>query len=505
MNNACLGLAWLGVCAYDPASPAPTYFTLGNAITALAFTLAVQTFLKPIYRLRLRVRYLSLAHLYILIFAGVGMTFIAALVPNFPVLHGGWWGYAIVYELLATVLFAFAYGAVAIAVLRPISVSEKRVEQFTKATAKLLSEATESDHVDLLPDLHRSLPRLIKLAAFIEGYDDASAFYLFTHRHRIWQASYAHSMLRILSDPLFCKSLVLRAPWTVALIVGEIADKKLYAHAAQRFVQELAYQAILADDGIMAREADYQGFGEAPVFSDALFSDPFIVRTYNPLQTYFRSESITPSILRRFNQAALRCNECLIGQRHFQVSQVTSSIKQFYESAGMRAWSLREHGAADIDYVIEFSRSIANAIKLSNKLMASVSEDTYKAMFATKANEYRYDPFEHLIEIVYDALCYISNGFEGSSDRFWSLAIEAMRDSFKLFGIEPDGMTPFQQRLALKLVGKLGDNMNGYYPAICRVLLATVGPYEREALQPNMTAFNILRNAMYRELKRLPD
>jgi hypothetical protein len=58
--------------------------------------------------------------------------------------------------------------------------------------------------------------------------------------------------------------------------------------------------------------------------------------------------------------------------------------------------------------------------------------------------------------------------------------------------------------LTLKFVKKLADNMNGYYPAICRVLLSTVGPYQQNALQPNMTAFNVLRNVMYRELKKLP-
>ena len=46
--------------------------------------------------------------------------------------------------------------------------------------------------------------------------------------------------------------------------------------------------------------------------------------------------------------------------------------------------------------------------------------------------------------------------------------------------------------------------MDGWFPAVCRVLLATVGPYERAGRQPNATAFNIFRNVVYAELKRLP-
>jgi len=65
-------------------------------------------------------------------------------------------------------------------------------------------------------------------------------------------------------------------------------------------------------------------------------------------------------------------------------------------------------------------------------------------------------------------------------------------------------MTPFQQRLALKLIEKLRDNMKGYYPAMCRVLLACVGPYVHQAPQLNRTAFNILKDAVYFELQQFP-
>jgi hypothetical protein len=208
LSTPCLGLSWLGLCQYNPAAPSAIYFSIGEVVGALAFTLAVQQLLKPIYRFRLSVRYLSLTHLYICVFAGVGAVAIAALVPNFPILHSRPWGYAIVWEIAAAVLFVAAYGAVALAIVRPVRVRERRIPDFARGAATMLSAASEIDHVDLLEDLRRSLPALIKSAEFGEGLRSASAFFDFIYRAKIERSSYAHTLLRIIADPLFCGTLV---------------------------------------------------------------------------------------------------------------------------------------------------------------------------------------------------------------------------------------------------------------------------------------------------------
>ncbi|WP_131197019.1 hypothetical protein [Lichenihabitans psoromatis] len=46
--------------------------------------------------------------------------------------------------------------------------------------------------------------------------------------------------------------------------------------------------------------------------------------------------------------------------------------------------------------------------------------------------------------------------------------------------------------------------MTGYYPAISRVLLACIGPYDHKLEIRDRTAFVILKDAMYAELKKLP-
>jgi hypothetical protein len=452
------------------------------------------------------VRYLSLTHLYIFIFAGVAAAVIAALVPNFPILHSGPWGYAIVWELGASALFAVAYGAVALAIVRPVRVRGRRMEDFARGAATMLSAASEADHVDLLQDLHRSLPVLIKAAAFVGRLRETSAFFDFIHRDEIKQASYAHTLLRIIADPLFCETLVKRAPWQVVTMLREISEKRLYAQGAEQFIRELAHQAILRDDGMMAREVGYHGFGTAPLLSDSLFSDPFILR-YDPLDSFHvaSGDVVTAATLKRFNSAAERSYLTLIEEHKTDRAQIAFSIESFYRTVFMRAWNIQEAGNRDFHLTWEMNNAVRMAIKLADKLLASLSPRSYDFMFVTNVQQHRSDVLETLVEIVYEALTAISNKFKGYDDPFWHLAIDVFHHTgFSSIGQPADGMTPFQQRLALKLIDKLEDNMKGYYPAICRVLLSCVGPYKDQGPQASRTAFNILKDAVYSELQRLP-
>jgi hypothetical protein len=109
--------------------------------------------------------------------------------PNITSLHGGPWGYPINWEILATLLFALSYGAVVIAIVRPVRVRQARLPDFARQAARLLSSANEQDHIDFASDLERSLPTLIEAASFLDGLRDTSAFFDFTHRKQLECAS----------------------------------------------------------------------------------------------------------------------------------------------------------------------------------------------------------------------------------------------------------------------------------------------------------------------------
>lgn len=291
-------------------------------------------------------------------------------------------------------------------------------------------------------------------------------------------------------------------------MLRKISEDHLYSDGANQLIRELAHQAILRDDGMMAREVGYHGFGTAPLLSDALFSDEFILQRYNPFNSFSSvdSEVVTPQLLQRFNSAAERCYTTLIEAHIIYYSHATFSIQRFYRTVfTMKALELQKADTRDFKLPLEMHNSVELAMKIADKLLASLDADQYQALYVNDPTVHRSDFLETLVEIVYEALAGISNRFKGVDDVFWITAIKAVHNGFSPIGMQPDGITPFQQRLALKLIEKLRDNMKGYYPAICRVLLAWVGSYVSQApQQPNRTAFNILKDAVYFELQQFP-
>ncbi len=504
MSAACLGLSWLGDCSYDPSAPGNLYFSLGEAVGALAFTLAVQQFLRPIYLFRLRSRYLSLGWLYSLVFAGVGSAFVAAIVPSLN-LPRGWWVYPVVWELLAAILFVVPYGAVGLAIARPIKVAPRRIPDFARGAARLLAGSSDSDRIDLMHDLILSVPILAKAA---HGLDTPpkrrTAFYDYIHRSKIEQAGFSQSFLSILADPQTCRTLVRSAPWSVAEILRGLSDEEIYAPAAEQWVREIAKQAILEDESMMAREIEFHGFATAPLLSDGLFSDAFIVERYNPMDFFLPQERIGASVLRRFNHAARRSFMVLIDEGSADNSPVAHWIASTYETAFLGVWKEQERADHDHHYTLEVRHSLEQAARLATKMMDKATPEEYEEMFISDPEKFRSDGLEALVEIVFKGLCSFASKFAGVDDPFWMAALEGVNRPFEKIGAQPDGMTPFQQRLALKIVDKVKDNMEGWYPSITRVLLATLGPYNARGLQPNRTAFNILREAVYAELRLFP-
>ena len=130
---------------------------------------------------------------------------------------------------------------------------------------------------------------------------------------------------------------------------------------------------------------------------------------------------------------------------------------------------------------------------------------TQQMLFVTDPdpNKHGSDLVQIVTSIVSESLESIANNFKGFDDEVWSHAISIFMDIYPFGENEPAGMSPLQQQLALKLLDKVRQNMEGWYPAITRVLLAVVGPYEAHS-QNRSSAFALFRDAFYRELQNLP-
>ena len=284
-----------------------------------------------------------------------------------------------------------------------------------------------------------------------------------------------------------------------------ITTDQLHARNAEQFIRELAHQAILRDDSMMAREVGYHGFGSAPLLSDSLFTERFILQRYNPFNSFFGfySEAVSAQMLRRFNSAAERCYTSLIAGGSRGRVQAAYSIAALYRTAFMRASTIQGADERDTGLVVEMDNAVMLAMKMANQLLATLDPHHYRLLYVDDPKAHRDDVLETLVEIVYEALTAISNRFKGMDDAFWFMAIQIFQKGYSPFEEQPEGMTPFQQRLALKIVDKLRDNMRGFYPATSRVLIVCVGPFESQ-VKPR-TAFNILKDAIYFELQNFPE
>jgi hypothetical protein len=308
--------------------------------------------------------------------------------------------------------------------------------------------------------------------------DRITAFFEFIHRKELERAGYAWSILRIIADPAFCRTLVTRDAWALAKMLRDLADAQLRSRSLEEFVEQLGAQAITCDDSMLAREIGYHGFGTAPLLLDALFSEPFILEAYNPFGglRFGFEEPLSAAVLERFNHAAEKAYSALIDSKSIWHGTTAHGIKSVYEDVFRRAWTHRKKTEWDSRVLIQMDRAVRTAIELADRLTAALSAEQVRSLYVNNPDDYRHDLLETLVDIVFDALAYVSNHFEGYGDRFWFLAHDAISKSFPSIGQQPDGMSPFQQRLALKILDKLDDNLHGFYPSISRVLLACIGP-----------------------------
>jgi hypothetical protein len=348
--NACFGLELLGMCKYDPQAPSPSYFTIGDAVAALAFTFAVQQFLKSIYLFRLRAMGVRFSYVVCAVFIGAFFTVISAAVPSIVFLRGTVLGHPVNWEIAAGLIIGTAYAIVAIITLRPAIVTKRNVENFTWAGAQLLSEATDEDRLSLAKDIlsGRNIQRLVEFAsefqraegrAFeiefeklreqgregegIRGRLPISPFYAFARRDKLKLAGHAWHFLQLLSDRDFCRVVITRCSWKFLRAITPMTEMNLHTKAAQAFVQAVAWQSLIQDDGMLAKEDGYEGFGWSRGFAKEFFGN-HKMRAFEPLNGFGSIGIIAPSIgfVSRLNIAAKLMVKSEIEHRGFWDSQL---------------------------------------------------------------------------------------------------------------------------------------------------------------------------------------
>jgi hypothetical protein len=528
----CFGLSALGLCAYNPAQPSPTYFTVGNAIAALGFTLAIQQLFKPIYRFRLRAYGLRILYLVWAVFLGALCSAAALLLPNLPVSHSGFLEYPLSWELVGGLLIGGTYAVVAGVSLRPARLYSFNLVPFVDAASDVLAAANDDDRVGIADDLlldGRNLERLIRYASawrvaamyasdaefdrlraigaplLIEGRVPISAFYLFAHRRQLGAASAAGTFLRIMSDPDFCSALVRKCPRLTASTLKMLAEKRLHVDQAEPFVQEIARQGILSGESMIAKEIGFTGFGSLPVLSHSLFGTWFILSQYDPLKhlAFNVPKGSSEGFVARLNSASNMMLETATKSGDYWPNGYMHRVRMVYENL-CHQWSFTRPKALPVEYAVTLQWGIRQLCKTLLDGLGNLTWERKRSLFITDPKAFRWGLVDTIASVAYESLACIANTFNGGDDDAWPHAIMIFLDVYPRHDSEPVGMNPLQQQLAMQLIDKLRQNMEGWYPSISRVLLATVGPYSGHPQIAKRTAHVILKDAVYRELQKLP-
>lgn len=497
-------MAALGLCTYDPAAPSFSYFGIGEAVAALAFTLAVPQFIKPIYRMRLSARRIRILYIFTLAFVGAGFALIGALLPHLPIRRDFLMAYPVVWELLGGTLFAIAYGLLAFGSVLPLTARAGRVRGFAQAVAYFLTIAQPADHVEFAEnELADNFERLTKFANFVDRFREPSAFFDFTHRRQIQDGAYAVSLLRIASDHRLCRTMVERTPWLAADLFRTIDEKRIRCQAAERLVQEIALQAISSNDSMLERESGFGGFSTAPVLAEALFGSAFVANNYRPLQwlSIGFEEPISRPFVRRFNMAAeLLLKTSLKGGEFWQPS-AHYAVAELYK----RMFTNLRRGPAEAistDVLVSLTMGVRERFRQMRTALRALPPAERRLLYKENdAQQWGENLVEVYADLAKDLLEAIANEFDGVGDKFWDFGISFWHLAFPFHESEPEGFDPFQQRLALHLKAKVADNMKGYYPAVTRLMLAVQGPHGGPPSFEKRTAYVILGDIFYDQLR----
>ena len=508
----CLGIHAFGQCAYNPASPTSLYFSIGEAVAALSITLLIPQFLRPIYLFRLRAQRVRLLYIQCAVFAGGIMVLWAGLVPQTGIVGLPLLGYPIFWELCAGVLFFGALGALAWPTMSTARCRRGQIRRFVQAAAHFLAHADEIQRTEFASDLRHNAKRLAEAANFGGSHRNTSAFFDFVHQRRLEDRAYAEGMFRLCADEQFCTTLVSKCPWDTAAILHEFATHPVRRHSSSctTFVQKLARQAVLCPTSMMGREIGYTGFVAAPVLSQALFATNAINWHYQPLRglTFFDLDEISGEVCRRYFHALEAQLTIVLDREDYWNDSSLGSLAEQLRWLAYQANRQARADAAKREAVVELQHGLQSAIRLTREHLRKVQPELHSQLFLQEGQDDR-TVLHEISEAVTETFNAFANDFavETNSwdDPFWIAAMQLLGEVFGRWGDLPEGVDPLQQRVAQKLIDKVQENMRGLYPSVTKVLISAIGPYRQGPEINPQTAFGLLKEAFYQELKRLPD
>ena len=482
------------------------YFSIGDAVAALGIFLIIPQFLKPIFLFRLRVIGIGLRTLYGMAAIGFLCVLTAALVPLLPEWVPAPLRATLLWEVAGGMSFAVCYTALGWVYIFPARAGTRSIRQYVRAGSNLLASASEEDRVEFAADIVANIKRLIKVADQPAGAQSKSWFI----SHRVQGegeiSAYSESFLRLLADPVFCKTLVIRLPWDASRLLTAFSEAQPKAQVGRVFVHQIIREWLLSAETAGVGDVDWRTFSDAPELADAAFGDTYLNRHYLPWESFSAQDvtKIETGLMERIERAAKLTIDDQIRDEFSYQSYNIARLQENFEILTRQIYLLKKAEPDITPCANILGRSVKYVVEGTRKYCRSARGVDGKALFASGDTVSGFSALDSIAELVISVLENAAHDFSGFEDKFWPMAREIWDAVLPRFGAQPDGMDALQQRVTLKLIEKTRESMEGWYSPLPRLALAIIGPYAPKGETPERTAFKICRDMFYRELKAYP-
>ncbi len=431
---------------------------------------------------------------------------IAALVPLLPASVPAAIRMPLMWELAGATLYAMCYTALGWVYIFPARASVRSITQYVRAGSNLLASASEEDRVEFAADVLANIKKLIRIADLPPGAQSRRWFLAHRTKGEGEVSAYSESFLRLLADPVFCKTLVVRLPWDAARLLKAFSEEKPKAQVGRVFVHQLTRGWLLSAETAGVGDIDWRTFSDAPEIADAAFGDTYLNRHYLPWESLSASDftKIDTGLMERIERAAKLTIEDHIRDRFSYQSYNTARLQENFEILSRQIFLLKKVEPDITPCANILGRSVKHIVEATRIYCRSAEGADGKALFASGDTVSGFSALDSIAELVISVLENSAHEFGGFEDKFWPMTREIWDATLPRFGTQQEGMDALQQRVTLKLIEKTSETMEGWYSPLPRLALAIIGPYSPKGETPERTAFKICRDMFYRELKAFP-
>ena len=357
------------------------------------------------------------------------------------------------WEIAGGILYATAYSTMALVYIFPARANLGSITKYVRAGAQLLASASEEDRVEFVADILANIRKLIRIADLTGSQPRATTRFMlhFHRRSRADIAADSESFLRLLADPVFCRTLVSRLPWDAARILRAFSDEKPIEQVGLALVHQLTRLTLIAAETVGAKEDEWLSFSDAPALSKAAFGDTYLNRHYLPWEGLSAADlnAADLAMLQRISHAAeLTIDEYVAGRFSYKSFNI-ARLQESYEVLSRRIYVMKKAGEDVSQFANVLAHSVKYIVEATRRHCRSATPEERENLYAQPDGSSDLSVLDSIAEMVISVLENTSYEFSGFDDPFWNIAREIWDSMLPRFGAEPAGMDPLQQRFEI--------------------------------------------------------